>query len=323
MLNKFTYYKTGGTCEKIFQPRNEAELASSLKEIHKQKIPFFLLGAGTNSLVMDQHWEGAVILFHHMKSISHKGEALICQAGVENTKIAQYALSLKLAGAGWMNRLPGQIGATVRMNARCYGGEISEIVRKVVCYDLTGHKIEYSITPSQKNVFKGYKDTIFMTNDQIISTIELQLQKGEYDTIKDKMNFCESDRNSKQQFNFPSCGCIFKNNYHPEVSVSSGLLLELAGAKKLLSKNCQVSPYHANFIFNTSNASSREILELSFKMREKVWEHFGVWLEYEMEILGNIPDDLKLNVSEHRQHEFNLSQLAKAKNQFKNIFNKT
>ena len=316
-LKEISYYKTGGPCEKLFAPGNSLELQHALESISAAKMPYFLLGAGTNSLVMDTPFTGAVISFHKMNQLTMLDEGIRCSAGISNTKIAELALEHGLAGAAWMNYLPGQIGATVRMNARCYGGEISHIVTGIKTFTPLGVLKEYKIKTHDRSVFRAYKDTIFMNNHEIIAEVDLSLKTGDKEAIKSKMDFCRSDRESKNQFTFPSCGCVFKNDYAPEVSISSGMLLEHAGAKNLIKETCRVSADHANFIFNTNQATSRDILELSLQMRELVWKEFGVWLEYEMELLGGVPSDLHSKIFEKRAPLYKTSRLDDLRAVFK------
>jgi UDP-N-acetylmuramate dehydrogenase len=202
------------------------------------------------------------------------------------------------------------------MNARCYGGEISQVVSVVNTMDWSGNAHRYVSRPESNAVFRGYKDTIFMENHQLITSVEVSLQAGDPQKIEEKMRACEQDRVGKQQFLFPSCGCVFKNNYAPEVAVSSGLLLEIVGAKELSCGQAQVSPQHGNFIFNRGGARSEDILRLSLLMRERVWQHFGVWLEYEMEIHGSIPAALEKKVREVRAPQYKVAHLQEAKAAF-------
>ncbi len=188
-----------------------------------------------------------------------------------------------------MSALPGQLGATTRMNARCYGGEMSQIADVVHTVDRFGKEIRRS----GQDFFYGYKNTSAMKHDEIVVRIEFGLRKGNAEEIKQEMDRCEKDRKDKGHFLFPSCGCVFKNDY--SVGESSGSLLEKAGAKLLKVGKAEVSPYHANFIYN-KGATSKEILELSFLMRELVQNKFGIRLEYEMEILGNIPTELAAKI---------------------------
>ena len=285
-IKHLSYYQTGGTVEKLYEPLCKAELQAACREIKTQNLPYFVLGGGTNSLVCDTPFLGAVISLGHMSHIKNENSKLICEAGATNTAIAEFALENHLEGAAWMNYLPGQIGGTTRMNARCYGGEISQIASHILTVDESGEEQVYA---GGTQTFQGYKNTIFMTLPVIIYEVHLDLLKTKnVATIIEKMNFCRDDRISKSQFLFPSCGCVFKNNY--AFGIPSGVLLDAAGAKDLSFKGAKVNPHHANFIFNHDDATSDAILQLSFLMRNAVHAEFGIWLEYEMEILGTLSE---------------------------------
>lgn len=308
-LRDYAYYATGGTCDICYAPATIEELAATVTAIRQDGRRFFLLGGGTNSLVSDEHFPGAVILFHKLDRVEVKNNGVvIVGAGVENSRLARIALTHGLSGAAWMYRLPGQMGGTVRMNARCYGGEISQIVKSVTVVTSAGRIRKYTIS-GDNSVFRGYKDTLFMDNADLVAEVELNLQQGELPAaIEAQMLFCENDRKRKGQFDFPSCGCVFKNNY--AVGVSSGMLLEQAGAKSLRQGDAVVSPHHANFVFNQRHATSRDILELSFQMQDAVYAMFGVWLEYEMELLGDVPADLRQRFTLRKNSRLDEARLA-------------
>jgi UDP-N-acetylmuramate dehydrogenase len=312
LVKPFAYYNTGGLCKALYAPSSMEELAENIKEIKRQGLNVFLLGGGTNSLVMDEPWDGAVIVFKNLNKMVFRKNNVIAGAGVVNSDLAKACLDRGLSGVAWMYRLPGQLGGTVRMNARCYGGEISEVVTKV-----------WAVTPAgeiklheDRAMFRGYKDTIFMENSEIIAQVEIELVPGERDEISTKMDFCEKDRESKGQFVYPTCGCVFKNDY--EVGVPSGLLLDQSGVKSLKHKGTEINPFHANFVYNVS-ADSRAILETTIKMREMVYEKFGVWMEYEMEILGSIPKDLEVKLKGKREQKWkkNLGPIEALREKFK------
>jgi len=344
-LGELSYYRTGGTCEGVIVPRNTEEVRNAVDWLRTEKKPYFILGGGTNSLVSDDHFPGYVISFHEMTALRSdgvvKGSAvnagdvnggdrnesedvkepvdeptesirIFAAAGVENTDISEFAAENGLWDLSWMNRLPGQIGGTARMNARCYGGEISQFVSKIRTVTQKGLIKTYEFEPGSdkaRKLFRGYKDTDFMDSGEIVCEVGLTLQRfvskeknsEKMRSVREKMEFCKTDRMSKYQFVHPSCGCVFKNDHSPEVSVSSGFLLEKAGLKGSKVGSAEVSEGHANFVFNLhGEATSRDILELSFEMRERVFEKFGVWLEYEMEVLGEFEDDLDAALSKTR-----------------------
>jgi UDP-N-acetylmuramate dehydrogenase len=263
-----------------------SELATAMARLKSAGTRFFVLGGGTNSLVLDDHFPGTVIILSRFRGVQVSGTEIRAEAGVTNTELSELAYSQRLSGIEWMNRLPGQLGGTVRMNARCYGGEISQVVTRVETVTPAG---EIKVYDRMSEVFRGYKDTIFMDNSEIITAATLSLLPGDSETMRNKMDFCSQDREQKGQFSAPSCGCVFKNNY--QVGIPSGKLLELAGVKGLKHGGAAVSPYHANFVFN-HGASSGDIIELALEMRDRVFKNSGVWLEFEMEILGDLPADL-------------------------------
>ena len=314
-LRHFSYYKTGGGCRYFFAPTSEEELQRDLALIARDGLSLFILGGGTNSLVMDEFWDGAVLSLHALKRFERVQNRITVLAGVDNSDFATYAKETGLKGAEWMYGLPGQIGGSVRMNARCYGGEMSHIVSEVVCFTPQGERREYQQTELAENVFFGYKDTVFMHEELIIARVSFDLEAGEPSAIETAMQRCLEDRQQKGQFLFPSCGCVFKNDYSEDVSVPSGMLLERAGVLGRRWKNAVVSSKHANFVFN-QGASSRDIIELTLQMRERVWEEFGVWLQYEMEFLGDMPKDLEAQVQKERLPKYQTEKLRNLREVF-------
>ncbi len=309
-LSDYSYYRTGGLCQVLYEPESTVELSQILKDLHQRHTPFFVLGAGTNSLVWDDYFPGAVIIFSKMKAIRRVGNSLLCEAGADNTAIAQAALGAALGGISWMNRLPGQIGATVRMNARCYGGEISQVAStiKAVLPDGT-----IQVYTAADQVFKGYKDTVFMVNGAVVTEVTMSLSPGNKGLIAEHMRHCEDDRIKKGQFTYPSCGCVFKNNY--AVGVPSGMLLDRAKAQTLNQPTIALNPQHSNFVYN-KGASSQDILNFTLAMQELVFREYGVWMEYEMEILGLLSPDLQARVKEIRASVMNQSKVDALRQEF-------
>ena len=310
-LKNYAYYGTGGSCRVLHEPQSIDELSTILKKINADRVPYFILGAGTNSLVLDHPFPGDVIIFSKMKTIRREGHSLVCGAGADNTEVCVAALNAGLSGISWMNRLPGQIGATVRMNARCYGGEISQVTTSVRAVLPDGSIKHY--TPAD-GIFKGYKDTLFMDNGAVIAEATLSLTPGDANIIREHMDFCMSDRIAKGQFDFPTCGCVFKNNY--AVGIPSGMLLDQADARRLNTPLVALNPQHCNFVYN-KGAGSEDILRFTLGMQELVYQEFGVWMEYEMEILGQLtPEQLK-RVQEVRPQRFHEAKLEPLRNRFR------
>ncbi|MCY4443685.1 MAG: FAD-binding protein [Proteobacteria bacterium] len=298
-----SYFQTGGVCRGIFEPKNVSELSHTLRWFSECGYPYFVLGAGSNSLISDLSYKGYVLSMAGLNALSSPlPNTVACGAGVPNYSVTEYAASQNLSGLEWMHCLPGQIGATTRMNARCYGSEISEVVYTIITVTATGELRHYD---ANDDVFHGYKDTIFMSNGEVIAEVLLYLPVSKpIEEICATMEKYRLDRRAKKQFSYPSCGCVFKNDYSEDVGVAAGFLLDKAGAKSLSYGSAEgkawVSPYHGNFIFHKGEALSEDIIQLSLAMRERVFSYCGVWLAYEMEFLGDFPPALWQKVKEER-----------------------
>lgn len=306
-LATLAYYGTGGRCAQYYLPESVSELAELVGRLNAGGVPWVVLGGGSNTVIGDGVWPGAVIGFQGLTTFKRlETGRLLIGAGYLSSKLAEDALALKLGGASWIYRLPGQFGGAVRMNARCYGGEISQIVRRITAVDRnTGQVLDYT---DPKQVFRGYKDTLFMDRGDLICEVEVEL-RPDADTaqLAAEMQEVDADRRAKGHFDFPSCGCVFKNDH--ALGVSSGLLLDHAGAKGRRVGGAVVSSKHANFIYN-KGAKADDIIELSLVMREMVYQRFGVWMSYEMEVLGRIAKDLLSRMAEQRPKAWRDQELA-------------
>lgn len=301
-LSDIAYYQTGGEAAGVFEPTSIDEAREALARCREGE-GFFVLGAGSNSLVGDGRWSGMVLSCRKLDSLERRGRTLVIGAGVSNDRLSEFAYDEGLSGLEWMKGLPGQVGGTVRMNARCYGGEIGSFVRSV-SVGSPGSREVVRLQNEGKYLFRGYKDTRFMASREVILEVEIDLTDFESSdqraSARRRMDGCLQDRQGKGQFDYPSCGCVFKNDY--SVGVPSGRLLETAGVRDLRSQQgrASVGLRHANFVFNTGGASAEEILLLTLAMRERVYEVWGVWLAYEMELLGHFSEELRRAVNETR-----------------------
>ncbi len=118
-----TYYGIGGTARFLAVPASLSEFSNLLIWNRTYRFPLALLGSGSNILFSDHEFPGIVISLEGMQRLFWLSDnELFCEAGVDNTLIAEELFSAGKGGGEWLYRLPGQIGATVRMNARCFGG---------------------------------------------------------------------------------------------------------------------------------------------------------------------------------------------------------
>ncbi len=282
------YYGIGGVARFFALPEALSELSDLLLWNRKHRFPLALMGSGSNILFSDRDFPGIVISLESMQRLFWlSDEELFCEAGVENTLIAEELFSVGKGGGEWLYRLPGQIGATVRMNGRCFGGEVSAVTSGILTLSVDGQLLWR--LPDE--VFLGYKQTSLMGNPEIVVAVVLRFpasrSAGE---IRKEMHGYEEERTKKHHFDFPSCGSTFKNNY--AAGRPSGIIFEELGFKGESEGGAMVSEHHANFIYNRDGATAVDVLRLAARMRAAALEKAGVELDLEVQCVGLFDADL-------------------------------
>lgn len=281
-LSTVGYYAIGGVARWRLLPESVAEFSSALAQCRRHTIPVIIAGQGTNMLFSDEPFPGAVISLEAMNRVTRLSDCLFfCEAGAENTELAQWLRQAGRSGGEWLYRLPGTIGATVRMNGRCYGREISAVTKSVMTVSLDG-AVRWR---KGAEVFLGYKSTSLMQSSEIVVGALLEFEEeDEPEAIGRRMQEYSDDRETKHQFDFPSCGSAFKNNR--EAGRPSGQIFDDLGFRGRREGGAQVSAHHANFIFNTGGAKAVDVLRLAAAMRTAAKEQAGAELELELQCAG-------------------------------------
>lgn len=283
MLSEATYYGMGGCARYLCTPRSLSEVRAAIAFARGSALPLAVLGSGSNAVCSDEPFAGVVLSLASLRRWHWLGpNRLLCEAGVTNTEVAEICLAQNVPGAHWMYRMPGLVGASIRMNARCYGGEVSQVVESVTTVDVTGAMHTYSAA----EVFKGYKSTSLMERPEIVVSCVFQFKDPSahlFGDILSRMESCERDRHGKHHFDFPSCGSTFKNNY--AVGKPSGRVFDELGLKGLQVGNVAVSMHHANFLWNLGKARALDMLTLAGTMRARALAA-GADLELEVQPIG-------------------------------------
>jgi UDP-N-acetylmuramate dehydrogenase len=283
LLSTVGYYAIGGAVRWLAHPGSVSELAALLGWCRWGSHPVIVTGKGSNMLFSDDVFPGVVVSTVRMNRMVRISEdELFCEAGVENSDVALRLMEAGMSGGEWLYRLPGMIGATVRMNGRCYGLEASEVTVGVVTVCLDG-TMRWR---TNEEVFQGYKQTSLMDGSEIVAGVLLRFQGRKSPAeIRAAMDEYERDRESKHQFDFPSCGSTFKNSY--AAGRPSGSIFESLGFKGRWEGGAMVSEHHANFIFNTGSARAEDVLRLAAAMRTAAREQAGAELELEVQCAGS------------------------------------
>jgi len=301
LLKNYTTFRIGGPARYFFVAKNKTELIEVIKTAKKLKLPFFILGGGSNLLVSDKGFNGILIKIRNTKY-----EIPACPAGRQNTKIMAEAgvmlgelvnilAKAGLSGLEWAVGIPGTIGGAIRGNAGAFGYSMADVVKSVEVLEIPDFQFsifnfqfsnKFQIPNSKilknKDCKFGYRDSIFKSNKNlIILSAELQLKKGNKKEIQEKMKEYLNYRKETQPLNLPSAGSIFKN---PK-GFSAGELIEGCGLKGKRIGNVKISEKHSNFIVNLGNGKAKDVIKLIKLIKQKVKKKFGVVLEEEIQFL--------------------------------------
>ncbi len=278
-MKKHTTFKIGGAADWFLVPQNKNQLKELVSVMKEKKMPFFVLGNGSNLLVGDKGIRGVVIcLGKQMEKIEISGNECYVESGALLSKTANAAQRAGLSGIEFASGIPGSIGGAVFMNAGAYEHEMKEIIKTVEYMDESGE----IFTVSNEECDFGYRTSIFSKNNYIVLSCVLELEKDNPDEIKNRMDDYTSRRTSKQPLEKPSAGSVFKR----PVGHFAGALIEQSGLKGYKIGGAQVSEKHAGFIINTGNATAKDVLDLVEHIKKVVFENFGVELETEIKMIG-------------------------------------
>lgn len=279
LMSKHTTFKLGGPSDVMIFPSSESELKDSMKEIIKSKVPYFVLGSGSNLLVKDGGIRGVVVNLTKFEDISVEGTKIKAYSGAKLWKISSIACENALSGFAFACGIPGTIGGAINMNAGAYGGEMSQVISKVNVIDTNGE----SLSIDKKDMEYGYRSTVIMRKKYLIVSCEISLTHGDRDEIHKEIEDLMYRRNSKQPLNYPSAGSTFKR----PPGYFAGKLIEDSGLRGYIHKNVMVSEKHCGFIVTrNSSATAKEVLELIDIVKERVYNNFKVNLEMEVRVIG-------------------------------------
>ena len=278
-MSAHTTFKVGGPCAAMVTLPDIAACQVTVRSLRENKVPFRLIGRGSNLLVPDAGYRGVVLRLGGSlaSELTVNEEKIFCAAGVPLKNLCLAALDAGLTGLEFAYGIPGSVGGAVFMNAGAYGGEFSDICTQVRMLDDTG---TLRTIPAAEVHF-DYRYSIFMKRDWLILGTEVRLQKGDPEEIREKMQELLGRRRDKQPLEFPSAGSTFKR---PEGDHASRLIAE-CGLKGYAVGGAQVSEKHAGFVINRGGATFADIMAVCRYVTHIVETRTGVRLELEPDIL--------------------------------------
>ncbi|MEW6557488.1 MAG: UDP-N-acetylmuramate dehydrogenase [Elusimicrobiota bacterium] len=280
-LSKHTTFRIGGPCNFYVETKTIDELQKLVRYCKNKKIPYLVIGFGSNILVKDKRIKGVVIrLMGELSSLDFnlQKKSVTAGGGCSLQLFVKKCAENGLSGMEFLVGIPGTIGGAVIMNAGAKDNSIGFLIKSVT---VMNEKVEIKKI-GKKSLKFSYRSSNIPSEDIIISAEFLLKKKPKNDIIK-KLNELMLLRAKTQPFGFfNNAGCIFKN----PPGDFAGRLIDKAGLKGRSVGGAVVSKLHANFINNTGNATANDVLKLIKKIQKKVREKFNKNLKLEIKILG-------------------------------------
>jgi UDP-N-acetylmuramate dehydrogenase len=281
-LAGLTTVRTGGPADFFARPRDTDELVALLAWAEEEGAAVGVVGSGSNLLVSDEGFRGlAIKLDGALTELRREGERLLAGGGVRLPSAAAKAAGWGLSGIEFGINIPGTVGGAVRMNANAYGGELARVLEWVEVCTAAGAERR---RPDQLGF--SYRSSN-LEEGEIVSRASFALRPGDPDEIKATLAGMRSQRREAQPSGIKTFGSTFKNPEDGD-GRTAGQLLEAAGARELRHGGARFSEKHANFVENTGDATTEDVLCLMAEGRRLVEDRFGVTLEPEVQVLGDV-----------------------------------
>ncbi len=289
-LKSLVTFKLGGPAEYFYEASSTESLIAAVTLARQEGMPWFLLGGGSNLVVADEGIEGLVVhnLTADLKRLDHESRQVTLSSGLELEFLVDLAHQLGLSGVESFAGIPGSIGGAIYGNAGAYGRCVADILIDAQILFPDG-----SVQTVPNSFFQfDYRCSRLKKEPYIILSARFQLEPGNRDEIKAKMNDIIEQRHSKHPPYEIGCAGSFFKNLQPlpgeERRRAAGSVLEQAGAKKMSYGGAKVFEKHANFIINEGKATASDVKHLADMLKQKVLKDFGIELSEEVLYVGRI-----------------------------------
>lgn len=280
-MSRYTTLRVGGPVEALCIIRELKSLKRMVSYLGEEKIPYLVVGRGSNLLVSDDGFKGvALILREELAKVEPNGKSdkvVLAGGGLALFELLAYCKGKGLGGLEFLAGIPGTAGGAVAMNAGAWGSEVGGLVQQVRLVTSKGEVKTWG-----RSRLKFIYRALSIPKGAVIIRVKFELKRERPEVVIEKVSDYLKKRQESQPSRYPSGGSVFKNP--PEDY--AGRLIERSGLKGKKIGGAMISPKHANFIVNTGGARATDILALMDLAQRKVKEETGIELELEIRVVG-------------------------------------
>jgi UDP-N-acetylmuramate dehydrogenase len=281
-LAELTTLRVGGPARALVVAEQDADLVAVGAVCTEQRLPWLVVGRGSNLLVPDEGWPGvAVTLGRGYRGVEIDGRRAWLGAAEPLPTVAVRLADAGLGGAAWAAGVPGTVGGAVRMNAGAHGAEVADHLVEVELLRLRSGTRETWPAAACGLRYRASE----LPDDAVVVAAVWELEPADGQAVRDEIREVRDWRREHQPIREPNCGSVFAN----PPGDSAGRLIEDVGAKGLEVGGASVSTKHANFIVTRPGATAADVLALIAEVQERVAEAHGIRLRAEVVVAGGRP----------------------------------
>jgi UDP-N-acetylmuramate dehydrogenase len=283
-LARLTTVRTGGPADYFARPESAGQLAELLAWADRERLDVGVVGSGSNLLVADDGFRGLVLkLGGDLAAIERDGDRLLCGGGARLPKASAFAAAEGLSGLEFGVNIPGTVGGAVKMNANAYGGDLSRVLESIDVATPAG--IDRRVPDDLGFAYRRSN----LGQREIVARAVFTLSPAAPEAVKAALAELRRRRREAQPSGIKTFGSTFKNPADPRAEGrSAGVLLDEAGCRGMAVGGARFSDKHANFVENGGAATTADVIALMVAGRRRVHERFGVALEPEVQLLGDV-----------------------------------
>ena len=279
-LSRLTSVGVGGPARWFAQPERVDELAEVLGWAAGEGLAVASVGLGSNMLAADSGFDGLVVrLVGELAAVARDRNTIVCGGGASLAVVVRRSREWGLAGIEFGCAIPGTVGGAVRMNAGAYGSDMSAVVREARVISASHDR---TAGPAGLGLRYRHSDLV---DGEVVAEAVLELAPSDPDAVAATIRDMQRRRKEAQPSKVRTFGSVWKN---PDPERTAGRLLDECGLRGHSIGGARISPVHANFIENTGDATAADVIALMAEARRRARERFGVSLEHEVRMIGDI-----------------------------------
>jgi len=301
-LKNHTTFQIGGPAKFYIEALTPEDLIAVLKILKEEKVDYLMLGGGSNLLVSDNGYNGAVIKLKPKELRINELEVVV-DSGYTLAGLLMKTLETGFTGLEFAAGVPGTVGGAIKGNAGTFGEAMDKVVKTV---DFINDNLEIQTIAKDDCKFI-YRHSIFKEHDSwLVISAKLELEKGNMEISRKLVDERIEGRKNSQPYGYPSAGCAFKNIiYTQEIAdslkelgwdmpekfkqfgkIPTSWIIEHLDLKGRTIGQAQISEKHANYIINLGGAKADEVIQLVSIIKQQVRDKTGIQLQEEVRYLG-------------------------------------